>query len=410
VTKIYSPGLLPRALYFAAFQAPFPYLRNRHALRAAAARRNLAAGLSTYWYGSSRVARVVNIDESRGQYGIRSEFVAGTAPTDAAAAKAFLVDLRGRFEESGCPTWQIDPRQPRAVDNLLEVAPGEYMIVDLESGLVAPIASPRTFLRGIRRGQFPLFDDVFVDMTRAYIDRHSAAIEAALGADGYRSLLADLDELEAEQKAWQASEVRLPARFVGGFRNGWGYRTWPARLATLRSRGEARSSEVMHRAVSAWVEEGRLTANQAETLRAQVDGAEIRSVMPHLGAHGVISIFLRFPFGSIVRPAWTLTSLLVATAALLLRQRSFAQWRLSFSIHNPAVLLVAAIPGFGAFAYLLAAPVRTNRLLVRAVADHLFLKVPGGFYRESRFRRAIAPPARGARLAVTGPSVETAAA
>ena len=34
VSKVYSPGLLPRALYWLAFQAPFPYIRNRAALNA----------------------------------------------------------------------------------------------------------------------------------------------------------------------------------------------------------------------------------------------------------------------------------------------------------------------------------------------------------------------------------------
>lgn len=401
VSKIYSPGLLPRVLYFLAFQAPFPYLANQHALRAAAARRNLAARLSTFWYGTPRVARVLAVDEARGHFAIRSEFVSGAPPRDRKQAKAFLADLRRHFEAAGLPTWQIDPRQPRAVDNVLETADGRYMIVDLESGLVAPIASPRAFLRGIRRGQFPLFDDVFVDITRAYVAREAASIEAALGSEGYRELLATLDELEAEQAAWHASELRLPARFFGGFRNGWGYRTWPARVARLRARGEERASRVMERAVDAWLAEGRITAAQAGLLRVQVQGAEIRSVMPHLGAHGVISIFLRFPLGSIARPSWTLASLLLATLALLVRRRSLRQWRLSFSIHNPLVLVVSAIPGFGAFAYLLAGPVRSNRLLVRAVADYLLLKVPGARYSRSRLRRLVAPaPRRGPQPAI----------
>jgi undecaprenyl-diphosphatase len=394
VSKVYSPGLLPRVLYWASFQASFPYISNRHALAAAQARRNLAANLTEYWYGSTRVARVVEIEQRGGRYGIKSELVAGSEPSDRAAAKAFLVDLRARFEEAGFPTWQIDPRQPRAVDNLLEVGDNEYMIVDLESGLVAPIASPRSFWRGIRRGQFPLYDDVYVDITRAYVAENAADIEASLGSVRYNELLANLEALAASQAAWHASEPRLIGRFLGGFRNGWSYRAWPSRAATLGKRGEAKASRVMNQAISAWVEEGRVTSAQASTLRAQVESAEIRSVMPHLGAHGVISIFLRFPFGSIVRPAWTLSALLFATAALLLRKRSFRQWRASFSVHSPLVLAFSAVPGFGAFAYLLAAPVRQNRLLVRAVGDHLLLKVPGGLYEKTGVRRLVAPPSR----------------
>lgn len=395
VSKVYSPGLLPRILYWASFQAPFPYVANRNALRAAAARRNLAADLTEYWYGESRVARVLSIDDMPGGgLGIRSAFVDGGAPTDRAAAKAFLVDLRGKFEAAGLPTWQIDPRQPRAIDNVMETAEGSYMIVDLESGLVAPIASPRTWLRGIRRGQFPLYDDVYIDLAKEYVDEHAGDIERQVGAGRMAELRATLAEMEIAQAAWQSAEPRLFGRFVGGFGSGWNYRAWPERASRLGRRGEAKASGVMYRSIEAWAEGGRISVPEANALRAQVESAEIRSVMPHLGAHGVISIFLRFPFGSIARPAWTLLNLLGTSAGLLVGRRSFAEWRRSFSIHSPLVLVVSAIPGFGAFAYLLAAPVRRNRLLVRAVGDHLLLKVPGGLYERSGFRRAVAPAAR----------------
>lgn len=115
VSKVYAPGFMPRALYWLAYQAEFPYIRNRVALQAAVERRNLAGQLSEHWFGESRVARATGVDTVNGRYALTSEFVDGHEPADRAAAKAFLVELRGRFEEAGPPTWQIDPRQLRAV-------------------------------------------------------------------------------------------------------------------------------------------------------------------------------------------------------------------------------------------------------------------------------------------------------
>jgi hypothetical protein len=61
-------------------------------------------------------------------------------------------------------------------------------------------------------------------------------------------------------------------------------------------------------------------------------------------------------------------------------------------MHSPLVVVLSAIPGFGAFAYLAAKPVRRNRLLVRAVADALGRKVPGRLYERSGLQRIVARP------------------
>ncbi len=65
VSKVYAPGFVPRALYWLAYQAEFPYIRNRAALEAAQHRRNLAALLTEYWYGQPAVARVTAIEIPR---------------------------------------------------------------------------------------------------------------------------------------------------------------------------------------------------------------------------------------------------------------------------------------------------------------------------------------------------------
>ena len=220
VTKVYLPGLLPRAIYWLAFQAPFPYMANAAALQAAIARRNLAGTLTLYWYGASRVARAFRVDDIDGHPGLVSEFIPGTAPTDQKAARRFLFDLTDRFDSVGLPTWQVDPRQPRALGNLLEKEDGTNRIVDLESGLVSPLASPRAWRRAFRRGLVPLFDDVFFDIMREYVTDEAENMTQTMGAPWLADLDRQLSDAEEKARRWHASEPRIWGRIIA---SAWGY-------------------------------------------------------------------------------------------------------------------------------------------------------------------------------------------
>jgi hypothetical protein len=402
VSKTYAPGLIPTALYWLAFQAPFPYVRNRTALQAAVHRRNLARILTQYWYGTPRVAEATEIAASGDRLALVSERVNGGEPTDRAAAKAFLGDLRRRFEDAGLPTWQIDPRQPRAVDNLLETPDGTYKIVDLESGLVSPMASLRTWGRAIKRGLVPFFDEIFFDVTRAYVAREEAAMRAALGADGFADLTTTLDAAEREAAAWHASEPRLWGRLLRSLRHGFYVRTWKARSQARLAGGHEKALAWIERAVATWEREGRITADEAETLRAQVAAPTFQAMLPYLGAHILISIPLRFPFGSVARSVMVAGALGAASGRLLMRRIDREAWKQAWSIHSPLVFLLAAVPGFGTFAYLAAKPVRANRLLLRALGDAAMQKAPWNLYERSGLRRFVARP-RGAEEAKPAP-------
>jgi undecaprenyl-diphosphatase len=403
VSKVYAPGFAPRAIYWLAFQAEFPYLRNVAALRAAQHRRNLAALLTEYWYGSSRVARVTSIDARTGGYAVTSERVDGHEPADRAAAKSWLRGLRDHFEEAGLPTWQIDPRQPRAVDNVLETDDGRYMIVDLESGLVAPIASLKTWQRAIRRGSVPMFDDVFFDITRDYVAREEPAIRAVLGDERTDELLATLDAAEATAIEWHRSEPRIWSRAVRSLmqerrvRRTWGW--VQARLEGSQDKARA----WLAGAIDTWEAEGRATADEAATMRSHMNSADFQMMLPHLGAHLVISIVLRFPFGSIARAAWSAGALLTATVRLLARRIDRRAWKQAWSIHSPLVIVLSAIPGIGSFAYLTAKPVRSNRLLFRAAGDVALRKLPWRLYDRSHLARFIARPAGAVAVAESAP-------
>ncbi len=416
VTKVYAPGLLPRLLYWLAFQAEFPYLRNRTALEAARHRRNLAALLTRFWYGDERVARVVAIERRGDGYGVVSERIHGHAPQDRAVARAWLRGLRDRFEQAGLPTWQIDPRQPRAVDNVLETADGRYLIVDLESGLVAPVASWRTWRRALRRGAAPMFDDVFFDITYAYVAANDEALRTALGPAAHAELLETLTLAEQAQTGWQRGEPRLWGRLLRAAGVAVAVRSWRARLAGGRERAQAWLAQT----VDVWQFEGRVSPAEAAGMRAQMATPEFQAVLPHLGAHLAISIVLRFPFGSIARAGWTMGALTVATARLLVRRCDRRAWLGALRLHSPAVMLIGAVPGFGGFAYLAARPVRANRLLLRATVDATMQKAPWRLYERSGLRRWIArrpaaapsaiayPPSEGASSAMTVPGTAAA--
>jgi hypothetical protein len=262
VSKVYAPGLLPRALYRIAFQAPFPYVRNHAALQAAMHRRNLAGQLTEYWYGSSRVARITDIDRIDGRYALTSERIAGFVPTNRYVAKSFLSGLRARFEEAGLPTWQIDPRQPRALDNLLETADGAFHVVDLESGLVSPLASLKTWRRALRRGRMPLFDEVFFDVTRAYVARTEPAMRAKMGDLWVARLHDTIDAADSATCAWHASEPRLWNRLLTGIVTGFGVRTWPTRLRVRFAGGSNEAQPGVERVAETWKAEERITADE----------------------------------------------------------------------------------------------------------------------------------------------------
>ena len=391
VSKVYAPGFLPRALYWLSYQAEFPYIRNRKALKAAHERRNLAALLTEYWFGQTAVARVTGIDTIDGNLALTSERVDGGEPVDRKAAKLWLADLRARFEDAGLPTWQIDPRQPRAVDNVLETPDGRYMIVDLESGLVSPLASIKTWWRAFRRGMVPIYDDVYFDVTREYVESHSDEMTTQMGEPWLRDLQLTLDRAEAATAGWHGSEPRIWSRSLKAAWAGFYVRSWPARVQSRIDGGQQKATDWLNGAVNTWQYDGRIDAGQADRLRGEITSPAVQAILPHFGAHFIISVFLRFPFGSIARFVWSSWGLGAATVRLFARRIDRKTWKMAWDVHHPLVIAISAIPGFGAFAYLVSRPVRSNRLLMRVTVDAVMLKAPKRLYERSGLRRLVAP-------------------
>ena len=390
VFKIYNPGFVPRMLYWGAFQAPFGYAHNRRAAEAAVLRRNLAGLLTEYWFGTNRVAPAIGVEVVDGWQAIVGQYMEGHEPTDHARARAFLHELADRFDEAGLPTWQIDPRQPRSMGNVLEGPDGEYRIIDLESGIVSPLASPRAWWRGIRRAQVPFYDDVYFDVTRAYIEREAAAMVTAKGEPWLDALRAQLDEAEQVANAWHRSEPRIWSRGLHLVWSGFGLRRFPSWVHDETEHGRERADTWLEGAISRWEDERRLTAEEAHKLRESLLDPSVQEMLPHFGVHLLIGVALRFPFGSITRVAYTSGNLALASLRLLLRRISRANWQRQLGIHSPLVILVAAMPGVGTFSYLVSMPVLRHFLLARVTLDMVGEKLPFRVYRRLGMKRIIA--------------------
>ena len=220
--KVYHPSFKVRALYWLAFQAPFPYVANHAALEAARQRRIIFDVLTKYWFGHHLVARVVDIgDTEDGGHDFVTQLVRGHEPERKKRAWRFLKLLDRKFLEAGLPTWQVTPYNPHAITNFIERSDGTYRIIDLESSLVALLVPATRAWTLVRRGLFPSFDDIDVVRLRAYIEKHASDIEATLIQanvdEEYGQLLDAVDRYEAAATEWHAAEPRYLTRALQAF-------------------------------------------------------------------------------------------------------------------------------------------------------------------------------------------------
>jgi hypothetical protein len=165
----------------------------------------------------------------------------------------------------------------------------------------------------------------------------------------------------------------------------------PGMRAKLRSSRD-HADDWIEDAIATWVDEGRIS--EAEGIRARNELAEpqFHAVLPHFGVHLTISVLLRFPLGSMTRAGYTLANLALATLRFLTHQISRQEWRRLLGTHSPLVILLGAIPGFGALAYLGSRPLRSHPLLLRIGLDAALRKLPWGLYRHSGLESVVARP------------------
>ena len=405
-SKIYTPPLVVRLLYRLAFQAPFPYVRNSAALHAAEARRQIAGLLTRFWYGRDLVAPVLSIEPDEHGLVFVTKLIEGGRPSDRRRARAFLTGLRRRFVAAGLPTWQVDPLNPRAVDNLVETPDGSYRIIDLESGLVSPVMPLGQWLAALRSGQLPVFDDVFIEKAKRYVLQHGAEIQDAIGPSGLAGLEAAIERYAEQARVWHAGEpriwgwlIRLPGS-LAGWTGHYLQPLSPSRIGAagrrLMRRGTAMLDSWLRSGLTRLREEGILGEEEATKLEASLDAAETPVALSHLGAHMAMTVPLRFPFGSIGRFMWTLSFRLSTEWKALVRRRRDEGIRSGRRVHTVPVMLVSLVPGIGAAAYVASVPVRRNPRLAAVLLDQTFTKLPFKLYERLRMRplvlRLLRPP------------------
>jgi hypothetical protein len=109
------------------------------ALKAAQYRRRVAGLITKFFFGRDAIAPVVAVRREGEQLEFVTSLVEGGPPKDKHRAREFLHEVTQAFIETGLPTWQVSPHNPRSVGNLMEVEDGSYRIIDLESNLVAAL-------------------------------------------------------------------------------------------------------------------------------------------------------------------------------------------------------------------------------------------------------------------------------
>lgn len=377
--KSYRPTRFVRALYRLSFQAPFPYESNMAALEAARERRRLVGLLTRYWLGENIVAPALDVRrEPDGRVVFVTELVRGTAPRDIPQAKALLSRLTRHFDEAGISAWQVAPYNPRSVGNLMERPDGTFRIIDLESNLVTPVMPPRVAVRAIRAGLYPSFDEIDLARLDAYLAARCDDIIERLGPPRAAELFASASAYAEAQDRWHASERRFASKALRFAFRLVDVPSWIRSIRRLTQGSQQFAEDFTATGIRTWEAEGRLSPAEAERLRASLALPEVAAATGHLGAHMAMSVPLRFPLGSIARSAWTV-GLRARGEWMALRGRASA--RSVRDIHSLPVAVVAAIPGFGTFAYTLAKPLRQQRAIGAIALDQSLRHVSRSLYR-----------------------------
>ena len=400
-SKIYRPPRLVRWLYWAALQASFPYAAREEALRTAAAVRELSGRLTEYWTGRNMVAAVREIRCERGEFVFVTDLVPGEEPRDNAEIGDVLQVLRRRFAEAGLPTWQIDPNNPHAHTNFIRTPEGNLFIIDLESTLI-PLIQPLNMLpRMLRMGRMPTFDDVDYERLEDYIALHEADLREALGAPGLAALHAAVDEARECARVWKSGEPNIWGRMAHRV---WGWIGWDRRTAPIRRRlanSEEFARRFLMKPLDRWVAEGRISAEAAESIREGLQSDSAHKVLRFLGVHVIISIPLRFPFGSLARFAGVVGMRIRASVRYGRGEMTREAFEEARRTHTWYVAVIALVPGFGAGAYLVSPQMRECSFLIPLAVDRVLHRIPFRVCYRWRLHRLTV-----GRLDVTPPGTE----
>ena len=382
--------MIVRALYRLAFQAPFPYRTNGHALKSAAAKRKIVGLLTQHRFGQDMIAPMVSIDETEGGYQFVTGLVEGPEPASNREVSETLSEFYEFFQQTGMPTWQIAPANPHAYTNFIRNSDGVLKLIDIESSIVS-FTPPFGQLRAaLKDGLYPVFDDVDFARLRRYVGSNREEMAASLGTGGLDEIDEAIDEAEAYSISWKESEPRIWGRIARGVYAFFNMSPLLRKLGEIVDGAEAKATSFLRSAVDRWEAEGRIDSARAMHLRGQIETSEVAALLKHLGAHVALSVALRFPFGSVARFLWVVYFRVSALYAFVRGRLTREQYAEARSIHSVPVMLISLIPGFGTIAYMASGTVRSTGLS-RLLIDQMAAKMPFRLYRRLNLSKVTAP-------------------
>jgi undecaprenyl-diphosphatase len=398
-TKEYNPPWPVKTLYRMAFQAPFPYQQRKEALEAAAAKRRIAGLLTKHRFGQDMVAAVYDIRNGGDNYRFVTEFIHGTPPASNQEVEGALSELTTYFQEVGLPIWQISPANPHSHSNFIRDTQGYLKLIDLESAIVS-FGAPWNQLRAfVRDGHFPIFDDVDFVRLRRYVASCGSDLAGTLGTSGLEELNQAIETAELSSRIWKENEPRIWGRVVSRIYRLFDMSRWFKRIRNRLDNADSLARAFLQSTIDRWEQEGRIDEAQSASLRNAVTSPEVYGVLKHLGVHVVMSLALRFPFGSAARFAWVLSFWLKAHSDYVRGRTTREEYRAAKSLHSIPAMLISLIPGLGTVAYFSSGiMIRTG--LARVLIDQFAYKLPFSLYHRLSLARITAPR-------ITSPSSQT---
>ena len=390
--KEYHPPRPVRAIYWLAFQAPFPYQHRRDALEAAAAKRKIAGLLTEHRLGYDMVAPVLEIRSTGESHQFITEFVPGVSPRCNAEVEDTLSELTTYFHEVGLPTWQVLPGNPHAYSNLIRDPHGALKVIDLESALIS-VPSWRELRSLIRDGSLPVFDDVDFVRLHNYLQSHASELTRSLGAHKVGELRQAVRAAELATQTWKESEPRIWGRFAR-----WLYRHLDLTrlihgIQGCRDGSEVRARAFTMSAIERWERDGLVDRERAAALQGALSTREVRRIMTHMGVHIALSAAIAVPIPglrSLARFVWTLAFRLKALYDLSRGRITREECYVEGSIHSVPVMLLSLVPGLGAVSYV-AGGTLIRSGLARVLVDQAVYKLPLGLYGRLHLARLTAP-------------------
>lgn len=325
--KVFDPNLSARLAYRALKLREHPYIAPyaEFVIKGAYELRKIGHRISKAFNCGVEIVDATELCET--ELGFYSPFIEGPtnySPRDE-QTRSSLNLLEKHFWTIGLPVWSFGGflKEEKRKNNVLIDPDGKAYIVDYEAGL--PFFNRRDLVG---------FDDVHPLKFQKFLTLGARALKERLGDKEYLGIMKSWEKYQLYRTFWEEQES-APIRKIQAVQDAFNWRSLNERRQMLLASGE-------------------ITSDEAEKMRLKIisDHKLIERIVPHFLAHFSTFIFLRFPLGSIVRPAYTGLMRIANEVERLIDEKK----RNETQIHSLSVMGYSAfppwIPPFNFFAYL----------------------------------------------------------